>query len=110
MTQMKNYTQYIYKDNEWRVLGASSSSPFPQIHGTLADPVDLRELQTGNYLLSGRILIDDNSYMETSGSGYGTQEIPETLFGVQRDDDYDMYIYVTCDYGNFTYGKDNQDN
>ena len=106
---MKQYTQYIYKDGEWRVVGASNSSPFPQIHGTLADPVDLRELQTGNYLLSGRILIDDNSYMETSSSGYGTQEIPETLFGVQRDDDYDMYIYVTCDYGNFTYGKDNQD-
>jgi hypothetical protein len=60
MTQMKNYTQYIYKDDEWRVLGGSGQKQITELTGTSQEAINLNTLSAGFYKIKGNIVIGED--------------------------------------------------
>jgi len=128
-TTGNNYAEYVYINGAWELLGKigvqvdltdyvkntdlqntidTSLIPVTKISGTFQNPIDLRTLNNGNYLLSGSIIIESNSYLTTGGGYYASYNFPQFLASVNIDTSGEIPVKtIVSERGNFIYTNEN---
>lgn len=100
-------TDYV-KNTDLQNTIDTSLIPVTKISGTFQNPIDLRTLNEGNYLLSGSIIIEDRSYLTTGGGAYASYNFPQFLASVNIDTSGEIPVKtIVSERGNFIYTYEN---